>query len=286
MRSKGTSLAVLSACVLLACGPSEPSREQARSRSAESQPASETLDLFQDAPDSILVQLRRVMQTTDEARPGASVAALQAFLEEHSGYETDDVVQDQIERLSALADERYHEARELAREGSFEEAESILRDLATYLPDTSGGQKAADHLVFDFSFGRAQYYLVQERFDEAADVARRLLQRDLTVEQAQQTEQLLDRLAQIDAVMRMAERHNAQAEVRQITVALMMAFVEEGRFPDSLTLDRLEDSPYYTGAPRFIASIEGYRATADNVSFTAVTRSGHRIRVVNGQILD
>ena len=85
----------------------------------------------------------------DPDRLGASAAGLAVFLETCRAYEIAPEVEAEMDRLRALGEGRYHEARELARKGEFDRAEAILEDLARYYPDTPDGESAKEHLRFE-----------------------------------------------------------------------------------------------------------------------------------------
>lgn len=279
MRCKSLVLAGL-AILVLGCGPEGPPRggqvSQDRTTAA--------VTVVQDPPDSVLTQLQVVVADVDPAWPGASSARLRAFLAAHSGYTTDAVVHENLAELAAVTEPRYLQARDLAREGAFDEAEAILQDLATHLPESPGGEKARDHLSFEFHIGKAQHHLYRQRFAEAGRIVAPLRERDLDVQQARMVEQILDNVGHVTAAMSVIERQQAEGEVRQILVALMTEMVTEGEFPPDLTLPQLRRSRWFSGSLESIAQLRDYRVGNGTVSFTAVTPSGHRVRVVEGQL--
>ncbi len=240
----------------------------------------------QPTPPEVQAQFFELLDTLDDDRPGAAVEGLQAFLSENKAYEIADTLRLEIERCRAFADGRYHEARELARQGRFERAEEILEDLAL-LPDTPDGENAGKHLEFDFYLGKAQWLLLRQRYREAATVARSLREQDLTPTQTDLVETILDNVGHVDAVLAQAERTNAQNACRHLTVMLAQRFIEEGRYPPDLSLEVLEswDPHGSRSILRGLSSVEDYRTSRNTYSFVAVSAKGqHRIRVVDGEI--
>jgi hypothetical protein len=253
---------------------------------ARQQDAAETTQL---TPAELEAEFSGLLGTLDETRPGESVASLQAFLVRSRGYAIADTVRVEIERYRSAARGRYHEARELARQGEFDRAQGILEDLAQYIPDTPDGDAARNYLAFDFDFGRVQWLLLHREFEACETVARSLLERDLTPSQQDQVEAVLDQLERVDAATALAERASAESACRQLTVMLAQAFVEEGAYPARLSLSDIKSRDPHGSSYilRGLSSIEGYRATRDGYSFVAVSARGrHRIRVVNGEIRD
>ena len=88
----------------------------------------------QPTPPEVEAELRALLETVDQETPGASLARLTEFRKEYSRYDIVTEIDGEIDRLRSVADGRYHEARELAREGDFDRAEGMLEDLATHLP--------------------------------------------------------------------------------------------------------------------------------------------------------
>jgi hypothetical protein len=249
----------------------------------------ESIQLVKSATAELNAELVQVLNSLDERRPGASASALSDFLARNRGYETDALVEREIERFRSLTEGRYHAARELARKGEFDQAESILVDLATHLPDTPDGEKAVEHLDFGFYMNRAQHLLMRQRFDEAAVIARKMLALDLSPAQAAQAEQILDTVGHADAAFSTIERQDTRQATRQLLILLATRFVEEGDYPARFQLSDVENWDPYGGRSiiRSLSKIEGYRAGTNSVSFTAVSTSGeHRIEVVDSEMQD
>jgi hypothetical protein len=241
----------------------------------------------QPTPTEVDTEFRALLETLDQERPGASVALLSDFMKRNSRYDIVSEVEREIDRLRSLVDGRYHAARELAREGDFDRAEAMLDDLATHFPGTSDGESAKEHLAFDFYLGKAQGLMVLQRWEESGEVARLLLDRDLTRAQIEQVEMILDGTSRVGAARSQAARAQARAACRQLVIYLQTMYVDEGAYPSRLSLSDVEkwDPLGSRSILRALSAIEGYEQTDRGYSFTAVSREHqHRIRVVDGVI--
>ena len=238
-------------------------------------------------PHEVATHFHALLDTLDANSPGAAVVRLEAFLRENENYEIADSVRLEVKRFREATDGRYHEARELAREGEFDGAEFILKDLAQ-VPDTEDGASAERHLEFDFYFEKAKWLLTRQRFDESEAVARELLARDLNRFQRDQVEQILDHVGNVDAAIGQSDRAHAEGACRQLIVFLANVYVNEGQYPESLSLSDLDNLDPYTSKSivRALASIDDYHASQDNYSLVAVSKQGHRFRIVDGEIKD
>lgn len=238
-------------------------------------------------PRDVSVQFHALLDSLDTDSPGASALDLEAFLKENERYTIADTVRNEIAIRRGETDGRYHEARELARDGEFDRAEHVLTDLAL-AADTEDGASAARHLEFEFYFEKAKWLLVRQRFEESEAVARELLTHDLNRFQRDQVEQILDHASHIDAAVDMTERARAEGACRQLIVFLANLYVNDGQYPSSLSLDELErmDPHSSRSIVDALASIDDYQASRDNYSLVAITKRGERVRIVNGNIED
>ena len=236
-------------------------------------------------PQDVSTRFHALLDTLDTDAPGASLQTLEAFLKENQHYTIADSVQDQIVIRRGEMHGRYHEARELARDGEFDRAERMLQDLSL-AQDTEDGTSAQQHLEFEFYMEKAKWLLVRQRFDESEAVARMLLTRDLTRFQRDQVEQVLDFVSNVDGAVAMGEKSKAQAACRQLIVLLASRFADEGRYPESLSLSDLERIDPYSSRTitSALASIEDYRTWEDKYSLVAVSKQGERFKIVNGTI--
>ena len=241
------------------------------------------------APTPPVLQARfdAMLDTLDAESPGAATVHLEAFLQEAKAYQIADSVEGELARIRTSTEGRYHEARDLAREGHFDLAEVMLQDLAR-VPGTPDGESARKHLEYEFYMEKARWLLVRQRFDEAEAVARSLLSRDLNRFQTDEVERILDYSGQGTAVMDMTSAHNAKNACQQLIVFLANVYVNEGAYPSSLSLSDLERLDQYGGKSiqGQLSSIDDYDATQDHYSLVAVSKGGHRFRIVDGEIKD
>jgi hypothetical protein len=252
-------------------------------------PAALGCSKHEPAPPDLRVEYQALLGTLDDDLPGASASRLAEFMNANRKYDIVTEVETEIARLRSLADGRYHEARELAREGDFDRAEGMLQDLATYLSDTPDGESAKEHLAFNFYLGKAQWLMVRQRWEEGADVVRPLLERDLTRVQREQVETILDGAGVVGAAYSQAERDQTRAATRHLVIYLETRNADEGAYPSRLSLSDVEDwDPVGSRSIlRALSAIEGYQRTDRGYSFVAVSASKqHRVRVVDGTIED
>lgn len=219
--------------------------------------------------------------------PGAAMDRWAEFLHFNDRYTIADTVYLEIGRLRAEADDGYHTARELARRGEFEQAEVLLLDLATHLPDTPAGASAREYLAFDFGIGRAQWLLARQRFEESETVARELLSRDLTPTQSNQVEAILDNLGYVAAANSQVERSETRNACRHLSIMLFQQFIEDGRYPSRFSIADIKDWAAYDSdlILRGLSAIENYETTGQGYSFEGVSVNGaHRFHVTDGSI--
>ncbi len=236
-------------------------------------------------PPDVSARYHAMLDSLIAEEPGEALIALQSFQKENARYTLADSIEHEIVVRRGEIQGRYHQARELAREGQFDTAEHLLRDLAL-LPETDDGTSASQHLQFEFHFEKAKWLMVHQRFEECEAVARELLLRDLNRFQRDQVEQILDHIANVDGAVGMVNRSRAEGACRQLIVLLANLYVNDGQYPVSLSLSDLEqlDPYYWRSIANELSAIEDYHATQDTYSLVAVGKSGERFRVVNGII--
>jgi hypothetical protein len=236
-------------------------------------------------PDDVSAHYHALLDSLHADWPGESTQRLEAFLNEYEKYAIADSVRLELALAKDATRGRYHYARELARDGEFDAAESILKDLAR-ATDTEDGASAAKHLEYEFYYEKAKWLLVRQRFPESEQVARDLLARDLNRFQRDQVEQVLDYVANVNGAIGMGERAKAEAACRQLIVFLANLYVNDGRYPETLSLADLERLDPYSSRSivNALASIDEYRAWQDHYSLVVVGKQGHRFEVVDGQI--
>jgi hypothetical protein len=237
-------------------------------------------------PAAVADHYHALVDTLDDARPGACAAALTKFLEEAGRYQIADSARAQIRHFELMAHGGYHEARELAREGEFDRAEEMLQDLSWL--DTEDGRSAHEHLRFEFYMEKARWLLVRQRFDEADAVARELLGHDLNRFQRNEAEKVLDYTGNVGAAMQMAKGTEERSACKQLTVFLATMYVDNGTYPETFSLEDLQQmDPYNAQAMgRMFSSFDEYQASRDHYSLVAVAKSGHRYHIVDGEVKD
>ena len=238
-------------------------------------------------PPSVDAEYRALLQSVDEELPGRSVKQLTDFMIANREFDIITEVEREIGRLRELAEGQYRIARDLARAGDFDRAEEILEDLAVHFPKAEVGESAGEHLAFDFYYGKAQALAALERWEEVEEVARALLDRDLTAAQEKRIQATLDAVSTVGAAYSRANRAQAMIDTRLIVIYLEMTYAEEGQYPSRLSLsDVAEWDPVGSRSMlRTLSAIEDYAHDEASYSFTAVSADEqHRVRVVDGVI--
>jgi len=235
-------------------------------------------------PGPVADRYHALVDSLDDDQPGASAATLTEFLGEAGPYQIADSVRIQIRHFELLSYGLYHEARALARDGDFDRAEEMLQDLARL--DTEDGKSAREHLDFEFYMEKARWLLVRQRVDEAAAVARDLLERDINRFQRDQAEKILDYTGNVGTAMAMAKDTEERSACKQLVVFMATIYVNDGVYPGTFSLEDLQKmDPYNAQAmTRMFSSFEQYRASQDHYSLVAVTKTGHRYKIVDGNI--
>jgi len=236
-------------------------------------------------PQDVSARFHAMLDTLDVNRPGTALLTLESFMNENPGYTVGDSVEQEILEWRGAIQGRYHQARELAREGEFDRAERMLKDLAL-LPQTEDGTSAAQHLEFEFYFEKAKWLMVRQRFEESEAVARELLSHDLNRFQRDQVEQILDHAANVNGAVGMVNRSRAEGACRQLIVLMANLYANEGQYPASMSLPDLQRlDPYsWRSIANELSAIEDYQATQDNYSLVAVGKNGERFRIANGTL--
>jgi hypothetical protein len=220
-----------------------------------------------ETPPDVARAHRDLIASLDESAPGASLRRLQDFARRNERYAISSAVEAEVGVWRAKLEPAYHKSRDLVRAERFDEAETILKDLAP-LENERAGQLAREFLAFDFLHLKASRLLMRGDVAGAQAVARELRSRPLSTEQVAATERLLDAASTVDVAAGMTAAAAFQAAARSLQVLLHSAYAEEGRYPAALTLDSpmlagLRDSGSFGG----VAAIEGYEARPDAFSF-------------------
>lgn len=235
-------------------------------------------------PPAVLARYHALVDTLSFDRPGESVAQLDAFLSDTKQYQIADSVEAKITLYRGATYGLYHRARELARDGEFDRAEQMLRDLAQV--DTEDGKSARTHLEFDFHIEKAKWLLVRQRFEEARAVGEYLLTQDLNRFQRDEAEKILDYTGHIDAAMSMVESQNVVNACKQLIVLFASRYADNGYYPPTFSLADLEKFDAYTARSigRNINTIERYSATQDHYTLVALGRDGKRYTIEDGDL--
>lgn len=173
-------------------------------------------------PPSVDAEYRAIVESVNEDLPGRSLKQLTDFMLANRRFDIVTAVEQEIGRLHGLSEGRYRDARDLARAGDFDQAEEILSDLSAHFPKTEDGENAAEHLAFDFYYGKAQKLAALERWEAAGDVARGLLDRDLTRAQENQMQAILDAASTVGVAYQRAARAQAMADTQLIVMYMEM----------------------------------------------------------------
>ena len=143
------------------------------------------------APPELRASYQELKARLDDDTPGDSIRKLEAFKKTCAGYDLSKTVAEEIARLRAEIPGRYHMGRELAREGDFSRAESVLADLADNVPETEDGRRAKEFLAFDFYLFKAQRLMMERSLDEAEKTLQELLARNPGGARVEEAERLL-----------------------------------------------------------------------------------------------
>ena len=252
---------------------------------AEGPPETARLEV---TPPEVAARYQALVDELDEGLPGAAVARLENFRERNSGFEVARLAEEEIGRFRSLANGRYHLARELARDGEFDRARSVLEDLGTHLPDTADGESARRHLeTGDFDVGQAQWLASRQRWKESERVARAALERGVRGPGAEQLERILDNAGMVSAARSTAARTQVMAACRQVMIVLEVTMADQGEYPARFSLADVEayDAVGSRGIRHSLSAVEGYRRTAGAYDLVCVGTDGeNRVRVVGGEL--
>jgi hypothetical protein len=238
-----------------------------------------------ETPPDVARAYRDLVASLDESAPGASLSRLQDFARPNERYAISPDVEAEMEVWRAKLEPAYRKSRDLVRAERFDEAETILKDLAP-LENERAGKLAREFLAFDFLHLKASRLLMRGDIAGAQAVARQLRSKPLTAEQVAATERLLDAASTVDVAAGMTAAAAFQAAARSLQVHLQSAFAEEGRYPGALTLDSPSLAGLRAGGSfAGVAAIEDYVAGPDAFSFVLTGKDpGLRLRVTQSGI--
>lgn len=234
-----------------------------------------------ETPQEVAHAYSALLASLDASRPGDSVARLQNFATRYAAYPIAQTVAADITPWRRQLEPAYLKARDLARDGRFDEAQTILVDLAQ-LQDEPAGRMAREFLSFEFHQLKASQLLVKGDTAAARAAGGELRKLPLNEGQRASAERLLDSVGLVDGANRMTRTTALQSAARMIQVALHGSFAEEGRYPELLDMA----SPVLanlraTGVLSPVARIDNYTSKGDEFSLIVSGADGQRIRVTH-----
>jgi hypothetical protein len=238
-------------------------------------------------PADVQAAYSNLVASLDTGAPGVSVLRLEEFGRRHARYEIAGQVEEDVAAWRARLQPAYLRARDLARQGEFEAAESVLKDLAL-VTDAPAGRQSREFLAFEFHKLKASRLLLTGDTDGAAAAARQLLGGEAGEDQVAAAQQLLDATSIAELGARMNRTTALQSAARALHVAVVSSYADNGQYPDRLSLDDPVLSTLLdTGSLRVIERLDDYRATHDTFSVIVVAKgSGQRLRVTHRGIED
>jgi hypothetical protein len=238
-------------------------------------------------PADVQAAYADLVASLDADAPGMSLLRLEEFGRRHARYEIAGRVEKDVATWRARLQPAYLRARDLARQGQFDAAESMLKDLAL-VADAPAGRQSSEFLALEFHKMKASRLLLTGDPEGAALAARRLLGGDVGAEQMGAAQQLLDAAAMAELAGRMTRTTALQSAAKALQLAVVSAYVDNGHYPERLSLDDPTlASLHDTGSLRVIEQLEDYQATADTFSVIVVAKgSGQRLRVTHRGIED
>jgi hypothetical protein len=237
--------------------------------------------LFSQTPPEVARAYAQLLGGLDPARPGSAVARLQEFGRRNRAYSIAATVDKDLGPWKGQLEPAYRRARDLTREGRFDEAQAILVDLAQ-LPEEPAGRMAQQFLSFEFHQLKASQLLLKGDTAGARAAATELRNLPLDETKRPEAESLLDSVGMVDSAVRMTRTTAFQSAARSIHVALISSFMDEGRYPETFNLD----SPVLanlrnTGLLRTVSTVTDYVVKGDEFSLIVTGQNGERMRITN-----
>ena len=174
-----------------------------------------------DAPEAVNDQYKVLLEELDADTVGKSIEKLQAFQAQYSRYKIADSAAEKIESLQNDSTDRYLAARDLARDGEFDRADTILKDLVEYFPTTSQGKNAAQYLEFEFPLMMADHLMMDKEFEKAETILRKLRAKKFSNEQSMVVE------AKLDGITRSAQYASLGNDARAQSFGRKVKMMEE-----------------------------------------------------------
>jgi len=238
-------------------------------------------------PTDVLSAYQQLKSSLDPDCPGASIQKLEDFQKQNAKYDLAATVSADVAQLKAAVKDRFSTARDAVRQGQAERAEKIMKDLAQHFPDTDEGRMAQRFLRFDFHLVKANRLMMDRRVDEAEQAVRQVLKADLTAEEREQAERMLDGISHTQLALAMSNAARVQNVCRMLQVLLKVHHAEQGKYPPTLSLAdlKLGDSSSQAQVREALSAIEDYKAAGAQFSFVAVGKDGKtRFRVTDAEV--
>ena len=250
-------------------------------------PAIQGCEGRRETPPDVAQAFSTLVISLDPNTPGASLVSLREFSSRHAGYSIASDVDKEIASWRGKLEPAYLRGRDLVREGKFEQAEAVLKDLAL-VPDEKAGRLSREFLAFEYPQLKATRLLQKGDSAGAEAVLRGMTQTELSEDQMAATQRLLDAASIAGAGAVMTRTTAMQSAARALHVLLLSSYMDNGQYPAALTLDSPELAPLRDGGSLgVVASIDDYRATQDTFSLILTGKDPRqRIRVTQTGIED
>lgn len=224
-----------------------------------------------ETPDYVTESYEDICKNLDEDAIGKSILELEAFKSRTGQYKISEKVSEKIENLRKKVKGQYAKARDLAREENLERAEKILEDLAIHFSDTTDGKMAKKYLRFEYPMFKANRLLMNRKLDEAKTILTKLQTKELTANETQHLERLLDSISTTQKAVSFSGERKFKAACRMLLINLKRYRGENGEYPNILSLDSDKLLSKNSDVVReSISNIENYSAGKDKFSLTAV----------------
>jgi len=239
-----------------------------------------------DTPAHVMDKYQELKAGLDDDRLGESIAALEEFGESYKRYDVSDLARQEIERLQALVPGRFVQAQGLARDGEFERAHEMLKDLAQNFAGTDDGKQAADYLKYGFAALWSKSLLADGKPEQAEKLLQDLDRGNMDADQQKAYDSLLDSISLARNSRDMQDKQVALAGCRALRQTLRLYYSMNKELPASVSLDdpelKLMTHPQIRDG---LSAIENYERTDTGFVLTAVSKDGGtRFRVTeNGE---
>lgn len=231
-------------------------------------------------PPEVQAAYTELVASLDPEAPGLSLMRLKYFAQRHARYQIASTVERDVAAWQIRLQPAYLAARDLVRDGQFDQAERVLADLAL-VPDEPAGKQSSEFLAFEFHRVKASRLLVAGDAAGAERAARSVIGQPLGDQQQAAAQQLLDAAALATLGTQMTMTTALQSSARTLQVFLHSQYADNGQYPEHLTLEDPQLSQLLDlGALGAIGALEDYKATPDTFSVVVVGKgTGQRLRI-------